>query len=513
MQTGTKGDPPRNNRHRPNGSRVRRALVSALIVAIAFAIRWFLQPYMGELQPFSIFYIAVAVIAWWEGWKLATAAAIAGLLLGWFFFLEPRYSFRIPHLPDLIQILTSCAVSFALVLLMNRAQRAEQQATALVKERTAELQAANERLRKEIIEHEDTEAGLRASEERFRLLIDAIKDYAIFRLDPAGHVVTWNPGAERLYGYSAKEIIGQHFSRFYLPEDLEANKTGRELAAVVEQGRYSEEGWRVRKDGSQFWASVTIAAVRDASGTVVGMAKITRDVTERMEMEEQLRDTIADLEHFSYSITHDMRAPLRAMQGFAHILNVEIGLQLNDQQRDFLRRIIVSAERMDALIRDALNYSKIIREQLDLKAIEPARLLHDMLESYPEFQPPRVQVEIQDNIPAVMANEATLTQCFSNLLDNAAKFVAPGVTPRVRISGETVDGFVRLWFEDNGIGIAPEHRDRIFKMFQRIDHSREGTGIGLAIVRKVVERLGGHVGVESAPGQGSRFWLDLKKAD
>jgi PAS domain S-box-containing protein len=513
MQTEARTDLPPTRRHRPAGAFVRRAALCLPVIGIAFVIRWLLEPYLGGLQPFAVFYIAVAVIAWWEGWKSATCASIAGLLLGWFFFLGPRYSFRVENVSDLIQILTYCAVAFALVLLMNRVQKAERLATALVSKRTTELEAANEKLRREVVEHQETEAGLRASEERFRLLIDAIKDYAIFRVDPAGNVVTWNPGAERLYGYAANEIIGQHVSRFYIPEDIQANKAARELTSVVEQGRYFEEGWRVRRDGSRFWASVTIAAVRDASGMLVGMAKITRDVTERMEMEEQLRNTIADLEHFSYSITHDMRAPLRAMQGFAHILNVEIGLQLNDQQRDFLRRIVVSAERMDALIRDALNYSKIIREELELKPIDSARLLRDMLESYPEFQPPRVQIDVQDNIPPVLGNEAMLTQCFSNLLDNAVKFVAPGVTPQVRISGEALDGFVRLWFEDNGIGIAPEYRDRIFKMFQRIDQSRDGTGIGLAIVRKVVERLGGRVGVESAPGQGSRFWLDLKKAD
>jgi signal transduction histidine kinase len=167
---------------------------------------------------------------------------------------------------------------------------------------------------------------------------------------------------------------------------------------------------------------------------------------------------------------------------------------------------------MDQLITDALSYSHAVRTDLQLAPIDPARLLRGMIESYPVFQEPNAHIRIDSNLPAVLANEAGLTQCFSNLLGNAVKFVAPGTVPEVKIRAEGNEGCVRLWFEDNGIGIPEAMKDRVFDMFQRASKEYEGTGIGLALVRKVSERMGGNVGVESEPGRGSRFWLELKRA-
>ncbi|QYM80530.1 HAMP domain-containing histidine kinase [Horticoccus luteus] len=167
---------------------------------------------------------------------------------------------------------------------------------------------------------------------------------------------------------------------------------------------------------------------------------------------------------------------------------------------------------MDRLITDALVYSKTVREELMLGPVEPASLLRGMIESYPIFQSPQAQIELDEALPAVWGNEAALTQCFSNLLGNAIKFVPRGRAPKVKVSAEQSGGRVRLWFEDNGIGIPQEMHARIFMMFQRASREFEGTGIGLALVRKAAERMGGRVGVESAPGQGSRFWVELKAA-
>jgi signal transduction histidine kinase len=200
------------------------------------------------------------------------------------------------------------------------------------------------------------------------------------------------------------------------------------------------------------------------------------------------------------------------MQGFGELLEREAGHELNERCRDFVRRIRSSAERMDALIRDALNYSKIAREQFQLVPVCPTRLLRGIVESYPEFEPHRSKIEIQENMPKVLGNQAAMTQCFSNLLNNAIKFARPNTAPHIRVWGESRNGFVRLWFEDNGVGIPAEYHDRLFKMFQRLNGHQEGTGIGLAIVRKAIERQGGKVGLESEPGNGSRFWVELKKA-
>lgn len=229
---------------------------------------------------------------------------------------------------------------------------------------------------------------------------------------------------------------------------------------------------------------------------------------------QRLNETIQELEGFSYSIAHDMRAPLRAMRGFANLLTEEYGAQLDSSGKDYLERIGTSAERLDALIRDVLNYTRVVRSDIPLSTVDTERLLQEIIESYPNLQDSTVTILLTKPLPPVEANPAALTQVFSNLLGNAVKFVPPGVAPRIKVWAEAAPAHgskVRFWFEDNGIGIDPEFHDRIFKMFQRLHHtdSYEGTGIGLAIVRKAVERMGGAVGVEPAEGQGSRFWVEL----
>jgi len=226
----------------------------------------------------------------------------------------------------------------------------------------------------------------------------------------------------------------------------------------------------------------------------------------------ELQEIVHDLEHFSYTITHDLRAPLRAMHGFAALLEADCREQLSPESRDYVRRITVAAERMDRLITDALSYSGAVRQELPMAPIEPSRLLRGMIESYPMFQPPAAHIEIVGELPAVLGNEAALTQCFSNLLGNAVKFVEPGTVPRVRVSAERRGEWVRLCFTDNGIGIPADLQSRLFAMFQRLNKAYEGTGIGLALVRKVTERLGGKVGVESEVGRGSTFWVELRGA-
>lgn len=226
----------------------------------------------------------------------------------------------------------------------------------------------------------------------------------------------------------------------------------------------------------------------------------------------ELQEIVNDLEHFSYTITHDLRAPLRAMHGFASMLEAESRDQLGEESRDYVRRIASAAARMDRLITDALSYSGVVRQEFTLEPIEPVRLLQGMIDSYPMFQRPAAEIIVKGELPLLMANEAGLTQCFSNLLGNAVKFVAPGTVPRVEIEAERRDGRVRLLFQDNGIGVPPEAKDRLFAMFQRLNKSYEGTGVGLALVKKVAERMGGQVGVESREGCGSCFWLELPAA-
>lgn len=246
----------------------------------------------------------------------------------------------------------------------------------------------------------------------------------------------------------------------------------------------------------------------------------TNEMLERKVQERtaKLQESIAELELFSYTLTHDMRAPLRAMQGFASIVMMDSSNQLGPESHEYLRRIADSADRMDQLITDALQYSLLVRGRFDLEPVDTGALLRGILESYPQYRPPDAIVHIAPNLPVVFANEAGLTQCFSNLLSNAVKFAKPGQTPEIRIwseaispkPGENAQQYVRLWFEDNGIGIDRQYQQQIWTMFQRLNPDHDGTGIGLALVRKAVERMEGRAGVESEPGVGSRFWLELK---
>lgn len=226
----------------------------------------------------------------------------------------------------------------------------------------------------------------------------------------------------------------------------------------------------------------------------------------------ELSEMVEELEHFSYTITHDMRAPLRAIQGFAGMLR-EIGLLDKDPEAaECLEHITRSAQRMDRLITDALSYSKAVRQELALVPVDAEELLRGIIYSYPTLQPPSSQIHVERGIPKVLGNEAGLTQCFSNLLTNAVKFVKPGVVPQIRVSAEQIDGHVRIWFHDNGIGIPVSAQKNLFKMFQRGSKEYEGTGIGLALVRKVASRMRGRVGVEPNPGGGSSFWLEFAAA-
>jgi PAS domain S-box-containing protein len=229
----------------------------------------------------------------------------------------------------------------------------------------------------------------------------------------------------------------------------------------------------------------------------------------------KLRETIADLEGFSYSLVHDMRAPLRAMQAFAAALEEDCGSRLDPQGLDYLRKIKTAASRMDHLITDSLNYSRLLHEELPLAPVNLDHLVRGLAETYPNLQPPRAEIRVEMDDLSVLGNEAALTQVFSNLLGNAVKFVAPGVTPRVRVWAESrTPGRALIWVEDNGIGVPKDAQEKVFGLFQRMHRTEEypGTGIGLAIVKKSLERIGGQVSLESEPGKGSRFCVELPLA-
>jgi signal transduction histidine kinase len=241
------------------------------------------------------------------------------------------------------------------------------------------------------------------------------------------------------------------------------------------------------------------------------MENLEQRVAERT---RKLEETISELEVFSYSVSHDLRAPLRAMHGYSHVLIEDFSQSMDETAREYIRRILTASERLDRLIQDILTYSRFARSEIEVSNVSLEHLVNDIVQQYPALQAPQAEVQIQSPLLSVMGHVASLTQCVSNLLTNAVKFVTPGTVPRVSIWTESVDSGVRLFIRDNGIGIPQTHQARIFCMFERAPHavSYEGTGIGLAIVKKAVERMGGQVGVQSEVGEGSKFWIQLAAA-
>ncbi len=363
--------------------------------------------------------------------------------------------------------------------------------------------------------------ALNESEESLKLLIDSVLDYAIYMLDPDGNVISWNTGAQRLKGWNSREILGRHVSVFHPADSVAAGRPQFELQVAREQGVFREEARRQRKDGSEFFADITLTALYDKNHQLRGFAKVTRDITARKLAEERMADqnkalqsANAELQSFAYSVAHDLRAPLRAMRGFSQALMQDYGTRLDETGLDYLHRIAGAAVRMDDLIEDLLSYARLGREEVPLKAVSlnvVAEVARDQVS--PLARETGGTIVVEDSLPVVRGNLTVLVQVLVNLLSNALKFTQPGVAPVVRVWSENDGDVVRTWVEDNGIGIAPEHHARVFEVFQRLHGigQYEGTGIGLAAVRKGIERIGGKVGVESRLGNGSRFWFDLAK--
>jgi PAS domain S-box-containing protein len=385
----------------------------------------------------------------------------------------------------------------------------------------------------EIEERTHAQHALHESEERFRLMVERAQDYAIFIMDKEGRISNWNPGAEHILGYTEAEVMGQPGGIIFTPEDREKGMVEREISVALDRGQAVDERWHMRKDGSRFWSSGFMIALRDQAGKLRGFAKIMRDMTDSKKSEEaicrlnqdlerrvekrtaDLRDSNEQMEAFIYTVAHDLRAPLRAMQGFSQALMEDYAPQLNNEAQEYVHRVISSAQRMDHLIQDLLTYSRLSRTQISFEKVSLEQVTESVLSTFlSEVATKRAHITVEHPLPNVTGHIGTLEHIVTNLIGNALKFVAPGVSPRVRIWAENQNDVIRLWIEDNGIGIPSQYHDRIFRVFERL-HGAEtypGTGIGLAIVRKGIERMKGRVGVKSDAACGSQFWIELQPA-
>ncbi len=357
------------------------------------------------------------------------------------------------------------------------------------------------------------EEELRRSEERFRLLVDAVRDYAIFMLDPDGHVVSWNAGAERIKGYAASEIIGRHFRSFYPPDKRAEQYPEHELQLALRNGQYSEEGWRLRKDGTRFWANVLITAVFNEMGEHIGFAKVTRDMTERRRTEQervaaaaalaeandQLRRAAEEQKQFVAVTAHELRTPASVLSGAADTLSRHWADLAEKDRARMLNSMSISTARMQRLVTDLLTTSTLDADSLRLRPVPTslAVLVATAIETIRSIRPGgAVTAHLHPDVQ-VLADPGRLAHALENLIANALHHGAPPVEVRLDTAGDVA----RVEVTDAGQGVPPDVRGRLFKRFSTGDGAR-GTGLGLYIAQELARAHDGDVTYE--PGTPDR---------
>lgn len=387
---------------------------------------------------------------------------------------------------------------------------------------------------KDLTRQNSEQAALRQSEERYRLLVEQVTDYGIFMMDEKGRIASWNEGAKRIKGYDASEVIGKYFSLFYPPEEIYNGKPAYELKIARQQGKYEEEGWRIRKDGTKFWANVIITAVYNAEQNLIGFSKVTRDLTERQKALQAERDnaekdrqfaremesvnsvlsrTNNDLEQFTSIVSHDLQEPLRTIKSFLVLTSQKIEKGHSDQIQGYVAKSLLAANRMKDLIQNLLQYSQVSKGQHKNENFLLGTLLEGVklnLKDHLASSGALILIENSDD-QILTGDKIQLTQLFENLISNAIKFTQ-GQSPQIKITQAVLGKHSRYSVSDNGIGMDPdENSQKIFDPFRRLHNARHypGAGMGLAICKKIVERHSGRIWFESQPGSGSTFHFTL----
>ena len=390
-----------------------------------------------------------------------------------------------------------------------------------VEERTAEIAVTNKILTQEILRRAKTEEELRGSEERFRLLIEGVRDYAILSLTPTGYITSWNVGAEHIKGYQADEIIGQHFSRFYTEEDLERGRPQTALMTAMDEGRSEDEGWRVRKDGSRFWANVVITPLRDQEGKLIGFSKITRDLSERKQAENVVQAARSELARMARvttvgeltaSVAHEINQPLAAIVNNANACTRMLANQSPDieELREAIADIAQSATRASEIVSHTRAFFK--KTTQDKAQIDLNQIIHEVLSltaAEAEKNHVAVQTELATGLPPVLGARVELQQVVLNLVMNGIEAMTSVKEERkLHISSQPQEpGKVLVTVQDSGRGLDPQHAVHIFDSF--FTTKPEGMGMGLPISRSIVEAHGGQLKLVPMPRQGATFQFTL----
>jgi PAS domain S-box-containing protein len=367
----------------------------------------------------------------------------------------------------------------------------------------------------------DSAVALGASENAFNIMIAAVKDYAIFSLTPEGIIESWNVGAQRIKGYLAQEIIGKHFSIFYTQEAKERKHPEYELEQAIKNGSYEEEGWRVRKDGQQIWASVTITPVFRTNGALKGFVKVTRDLTERKRYESELERARDEAilanslkSRFVANVTHEIRTPLSGIVGLSQLIAQDTNL--DRQTCETSTQIFKASKQLLVILNDLLDFAKLEAGKVELEHIpyDVAKVVDEVVglsKGQAENKSLSISVTIDPQVPNIFVGDPNkLRQVLNNLVHNAIKFTENGGI-EVFVEKQVESLFFSV--ADTGIGIALETQEKLFKPFVQAHESTTrlfgGTGLGLSISQQLVELMGGTIGLVSQPGQGTTIWFIL----
>ncbi len=357
-----------------------------------------------------------------------------------------------------------------------------------------------------------------------RALMEGDTDYAIIVLDVAGNVVLWNPGAQKLKGYSADEIVGRNFAVFYTAQDRAAGVPKASLARAVAEGKFEEENLRVRKDGSTFWAFQVVSPLRSVDGDVTGFVKVTRDITERKTAEaelhvhmEKLQRSNQELDDFAYIASHDLKEPIRGLSNNAKFLQEDFADVVDDSGKRRLNRMIYLCGRMESLIDDLLYFSRLGRQDLAVQPVDLTRVIRDielMMET--TLRERNARIVLPAPLPTIVCDVPRVTEAFRNLISNAVKY-NDKPDKRIEVGVARHEGGVPVFYvRDNGIGIESRFFSDVFRIFKRLneeDDSVKGTGVGLTFVKKIVERHGGRIWLDSEPGTGTTFFFTLQSPE
>ncbi|HXC04361.1 MAG TPA: ATP-binding protein [Bacteroidia bacterium] len=388
------------------------------------------------------------------------------------------------------------------------------------------LNTLSEELRELRLKEQIQQEYVKENEERLRLLVGGVKDYAIINLTPEGLIESWNQGAEKIEGYTEQEIIGKHFSVFYTPEEIAGGEPGNNLRAALAQGSHEGQGWRKRKDGTLFMADVVITTLYDELGRIKGYAKITRDITQQKEAEikilelnnrlwekiQEMELINSELEAFTYSVSHDLRAPVRAIHSYSRILYQEQAQNWDTESRGMIQSVERNAQHMGQLIDDLLAFTRLGRKEitrtLGLDMTELAREAWRSVADTARAYPIRLDLKI---LETASADPTLIRQVFVNLLSNAFKYSSNNPNAVITLTSVKEPKECIYCIQDNGVGFDMRYYNKLFRVFQRLHTTDqfEGTGVGLALVKRIITKHGGRVWASSEPGQGASFYFSL----